>query len=58
MLCDGPCNRAFHEQCCTPRFVAAELDEEADWLCPACFTKVRSPMSGFNNGLSSSKFRE
>lgn len=40
VLCDGPCRRAFHEQCCVPPFNAADLDEEADWLCPACSAKA------------------
>ena len=41
MLCDGPCGRAYHEKCTVPNFVAEELNEDADWLCPACQTKAR-----------------
>lgn len=51
MLCDGPCRRAFHEKCCTPNLVSAELDEEADWLCPACYAKVTIPPAD-TKGLS------
>jgi hypothetical protein len=41
VLCDGPCNRAFHECCLHPRLVAADLPEDEGWLCPACDAKVR-----------------
>ena len=41
MLCDGPCNRGYHEACVAVGFSAADIDEEIGWLCPACQTKVR-----------------
>ena len=41
VLCDGECNRGYHEQCLQPRIHAAELPEEEGWLCPACDAKVR-----------------
>jgi hypothetical protein len=40
VMCDGPCNRAYHEACLSPRIVAAELPEDEGWLCPACDAKV------------------
>jgi hypothetical protein len=40
VLCDGPCNRAFHECCLNPRLVAADLPEDEGWLCPSCDAKV------------------
>jgi PHD-finger len=40
ILCDGPCNRAYHEKCLDPPLNTAELPEDAPWLCPACSTKV------------------
>ena len=40
ILCDGPCNRAYHEKCLDPPQNTAELPEDAPWLCPACSTKV------------------
>lgn len=41
VLCDGPCNRAYHECCLTPRLVVADLPEDEGWLCPACDAKVK-----------------
>ncbi len=40
ILCDGPCNRAYHEQCLEPALVAASLPEGDPWLCPSCDAKV------------------
>eukprot|EP00884_Botryococcus_braunii_P010779 jgi/Botrbrau1/19702/Bobra.0003s0063.1 len=40
VLCDGNCNRAYHEKCVVPPFNAADLEEEEGWLCPGCDTKV------------------
>lgn len=40
VLCDGPCNRAYHEQCVQPRLIAADLPEDEGWLCPGCDAKV------------------
>jgi hypothetical protein len=42
ILCDGPCNRAYHERCLHPPLVAADLPEDEGWLCPACDVKVSS----------------
>jgi len=42
VLCDGPCRRAYHEKCCIPAFCAVDLEEDADWLCPACVAKVHN----------------
>lgn len=39
VLCDGPCNRGYHEACIAPNFKAADVDDES-WLCPPCQTKV------------------
>ena len=42
LLCDGPCQRAYHAQCLTPPLDAAQLasvlqgDEDEDWFCPQC----------------------
>lgn len=41
ILCDGPCNRGYHEQCLDPRLDAASLADAESWLCPACDAKVR-----------------
>ena len=41
VLCDGPCNRGYHEACLVPEFSAPDIDSELNWLCPACHTKVR-----------------
>eukprot|EP00798_Chlamydomonas_sp_ICE-L_P011453 gene11453-34163_t len=35
ILCDGSCNRAYHEKCFDPPLVAADLPEDEGWLCPA-----------------------
>lgn len=43
VLCDGPCNRAYHFQCVQPAIQAAELQEDVGWLCPACDAKVPPP---------------
>jgi len=43
VLCDGDCNRGYHEQCLQPRIHAADLPEEEGWLCPACDAKVWKP---------------
>ena len=41
ILCDGPCNRAYHTQCLVPPVNAEELPEDEGWLCPACDRKAR-----------------
>jgi PHD-finger len=40
ILCDGPCNRAYHEQCLDPPLKAADLPADESWLCTACSAKV------------------
>ncbi|KAL3155661.1 hypothetical protein ABBQ32_012692 [Trebouxia sp. C0010 RCD-2024] len=40
VLCDGACNRGYHEQCLQPRIHAQELPEDEGWLCPACDAKA------------------
>ena len=40
ILCDGPCNRAYHFACVRPPITEADISEEEGWLCPACDTKV------------------
>ncbi len=42
ILCDGPCNRAYHVQCLVPPVDPEALPEEEGWLCPACDRKVRA----------------
>lgn len=50
ILCDGPCNRAYHECCLSPRIRAGELPEDEGWLCPACDAKVRCLGQGQGQG--------
>lgn len=40
VLCDGPCNRAYHCKCLVPPLDVASLPEDEGWLCPACDRKV------------------
>ena len=40
ILCDGPCNRAYHVRCLVPPVDPEALPEEEGWLCPACDHKV------------------
>ena len=40
VLCDGPCNRGYHERCISADFHVANIDEAIGWLCPGCQTKV------------------
>lgn len=40
VLCDGPCNRAYHFLCVRPPLRAEDLTEDEGWLCPACDAKV------------------
>jgi len=42
LLCDGPCDRAYHQFCLPVPPTAAELEDDSGWLCPACATKARS----------------
>lgn len=39
-MCDGPCNRAYHESCSKPPFVAADIPDDCLWYCSACDAKV------------------
>lgn len=41
VLCDGPCNRAYHCNCLVPALDINLLNEDEGWLCPACDHKVR-----------------
>lgn len=41
VLCDGPCNRAYHCTCLVPPLDINLLNEDEGWLCPACDHKVR-----------------
>lgn len=40
VMCDGPCNRAYHEACSKPPFVAADIPDDCIWYCSACDAKV------------------
>ncbi|GAX84565.1 hypothetical protein CEUSTIGMA_g11986.t1 [Chlamydomonas eustigma] len=40
IMCDGCCNRAFHEQCCNPVVRIADLAGDEGWLCASCDCKV------------------
>lgn len=44
ILCDGPCNCAFHQKCLDPPLDVSTLPEDEGWLCPACDCKVRQKM--------------
>lgn len=39
-MCDGSCNRCFHENCVDPPVRLADIPEDEGWLCPACDCKV------------------
>ncbi|XP_042383210.1 homeobox protein HOX1A-like isoform X3 [Zingiber officinale] len=41
ILCDGICDRAFHQKCLSPPLATNEIPpEDQGWLCPACDCKV------------------
>ena len=40
VLCDGPCNRAYHFWCVRPPLREADLNDDEGWLCPGCDAKV------------------
>ncbi|GIL84557.1 hypothetical protein Vretimale_14607 [Volvox reticuliferus] len=40
ILCDGPCNCAFHQNCLDPPVDVSKLPEDEGWLCPACDCKA------------------
>lgn len=40
IMCDGSCNRCFHENCVDPPVRLADIPEDEGWLCPACDCKV------------------
>ncbi|KXZ49871.1 hypothetical protein GPECTOR_19g322 [Gonium pectorale] len=40
VLCDGPCNCAFHQNCLDPPIDVSKLPEDEGWLCPACDCKA------------------
>jgi len=40
LLCDGVCNRAFHQQCCKPAVATEDIPPgDEGWLCYACSSK-------------------
>ncbi|WOL19664.1 homeobox protein HOX1A [Canna indica] len=40
ILCDGSCNRAFHQKCLNPPLLTHEIPPgDQGWLCPACDCK-------------------
>lgn len=41
VLCDGPCDRAYHLRCNVPPLTPADIpdDEDEGWLCGACDVK-------------------
>ncbi|KAJ6843279.1 homeobox protein HOX1A-like [Iris pallida] len=41
ILCDGICDRGFHQKCLNPPLLSADIpDGDEGWLCPACDCKV------------------
>eukprot|EP00242_Pyramimonas_sp_CCMP2087_P012983 CAMPEP_0198208838 /NCGR_PEP_ID=MMETSP1445-20131203/12181_1 /TAXON_ID=36898 /ORGANISM="Pyramimonas sp., Strain CCMP2087" /LENGTH=212 /DNA_ID=CAMNT_0043882395 /DNA_START=29 /DNA_END=667 /DNA_ORIENTATION=+ len=41
LLCDGSCNRAYHQRCLTPHLLTADIPEgDEGWLCPSCDMKA------------------
>ncbi|CAM8971666.1 unnamed protein product [Rhodiola kirilowii] len=40
VLCDGECNRAFHQMCLKPPLLTEEIPpDDQGWLCPGCDCK-------------------
>ena len=50
ILCDGPCNRAYHVQCLVPPVDPEALPEDEGWLCPACDRKVGAAAAARGEG--------
>lgn len=40
IICDGYCERAYHQKCIEPAVCLEGLSEDQGWLCPPCQTKV------------------
>ncbi|KAJ7536122.1 hypothetical protein O6H91_12G057100 [Diphasiastrum complanatum] len=41
ILCDGTCNRGFHQKCLHPPLATHEIPPEGEgWLCPVCDCKL------------------
>ncbi|KAJ7557358.1 hypothetical protein O6H91_05G123500 [Diphasiastrum complanatum] len=41
ILCDGACNRAFHQYCLEPPLAAHDIPpDDEGWLCPVCDCKL------------------
>ncbi|VAH09347.1 unnamed protein product [Triticum turgidum subsp. durum] len=41
ILCDGACDRGFHQNCLNPPLLTKDIPEgEEGWLCPACDCKI------------------
>ncbi|KAM0919180.1 hypothetical protein ACQ4PT_008380 [Festuca glaucescens] len=41
ILCDGACDRGFHQKCLNPPLLAEDIPpEDEGWLCPACDCKL------------------
>ncbi|TVU20583.1 hypothetical protein EJB05_36797 [Eragrostis curvula] len=41
ILCDGVCDRGFHQNCLTPPLLTEDIpDGDEGWLCPACDCKI------------------
>ncbi|KAK3138249.1 hypothetical protein QOZ80_5AG0366390 [Eleusine coracana subsp. coracana] len=41
ILCDGACDRGFHQNCLNPPLLAEDIPEgDEGWLCPACDCKI------------------
>jgi len=41
ILCDGACDRGFHQKCLNPPLLAEDIPpDDEGWLCPACDCKL------------------
>mmetsp|Transcript_7485 Transcript_7485/g.45994 ORF Transcript_7485/g.45994 Transcript_7485/m.45994 type:complete len:443 (-) Transcript_7485:91-1419(-) len=40
IICDGYCERAYHQKCIVPAVCLEGLSEDQGWLCPPCQAKV------------------
>lgn len=58
VLCDGPCNRAYHCKCIVPPLDVSTLTEDEGWLCPACDHKVSRGGAGAWAVLMTSGFHD
>ena len=55
VLCDGPCNRAYHFWCVRPLLQEADLNDDEGWLCPGCDAKVTAAHGFFLIGWTPSE---